>query len=276
MNKQDNQTDVKIGLIGGTGFYEFLEEFEDVRLETPYGDTSAPVSIGTVNGRKVAFMPRHGQNHQYLPHEVPYKANLWALRKLGVRHVIGFNTVGSLQREIQRGDFVLCDQFIDRTSGRSDTIFTGANGAHISSAEPYCAKMRASTIKALEQLPHRFHSSATVVVIQGPRFSTRAESKWFTGMGWQIINMTQYPEAVLARELELCYLNLSYVTDYDVAAKEIVFQDSSEIVSHEMVVRNFNQDKPRIKEVVNTLISNVVVTDNCTCREALKDAWVTR
>lgn len=264
-----------LGLIGGTGFYTFFDDARDVEVDTPYGRPSAPISLGEVEGRPVAFLPRHGRNHDHLPSELPYRANLWALRELGVRQVVGFNTVGSLQPDYRRGDLVLADQFIDRTTGRVDTFFGGDNGAHISSAEPYCARSRAQAAAALGDRVGTVHPSGTVVVIQGPRFSTRAESAWFTAQGWHLVNMTQYPEVVLARELELCYLNLSYITDYDVAAKEIVGgSEAEEVVSHHGVLKAFNMDAGRVRDAVRILVSALTEDPACSCRSALATARV--
>jgi 5'-methylthioadenosine phosphorylase len=264
--------EASIGIIGGTGFYTFLEECQDVSLETPYGPPSAPVSIVGVSGRKVAFLPRHGRNHDYLPSEVPYRANLWALRELGVRQVIGFNTVGSLQRSYRRGDFVLADQFIDRTRGRADTFFSGDTAAHISSARPYCGRMRTQAIQALSGTGVTVHPAGTVVVIQGPRFSTAAESQWFSAQGWHLVNMTQYPEVVLARELEVCYANLSYITDYDVAAADIVGDDEAKAVSHAGVLEAFNADSGRVMDMVRRLVAALPDDSDCECRHALTGA----
>ncbi len=263
---------VGIAIIGGTGFYKFLEDAEDVQLSTPYGEPSAPISIATVSGRRVAFLPRHGRNHDYLPSEVPYRANLWALKQLGVRQIVAFNTVGSLQPEYRKGDFVLVDQFVDRTTGRPDTFFSGDIGAHISSADPYCARLRENSAKALVGADATVHPSGTVVVIQGPRFSTRAESRWFSGQGWHLVNMTQYPEVVLARELELCYANLSYITDYDVAAAEIVGEESAEVVTHEGVLKAFSADSERVLDIVRRLVGAMPEVAECGCQAALAGA----
>lgn len=265
---------VDIALIGGTGFYTFLDG-ESVEVDTPYGAPSSPITIATVCDRRVAFLPRHGRSHQFLPSEVPYQANLWALRSLGARRVIAFNTVGSLQPDIRRGDFVFCDQFVDRTSGRSVSAFRGREGVHISTADPYCPTLRPALYGAVRQLPLRFHPAGTVVVIEGPRFSTRAESRWFTAMGWHVINMTQFPEVAIARELELCYANLSFVTDYDTAAKEVVAGlEQAAPVSHAMVVRQFNLSESAIQQVVETLVGAAPHTDDCSCRTALKEARI--
>ncbi|QYA04418.1 MTAP family purine nucleoside phosphorylase [Rhizobium sp. B21/90] len=179
-----------LGIIGGTGFYKLFDDVVEVEVETPFGQPSSPVSIGTINGREVAFLPRHGKNHDFLPSEVPYKANLAALKQLGVSQILGFNTVGSLQKSYRKGDFVVTSQFVDRTRRREDTIFSGKQGAHISSAFPYCERMRAAAISALKDADVPAHPEGTVVVIEGPRFSTAAESKWFHDQGWHTINMT--------------------------------------------------------------------------------------
>jgi 5'-methylthioadenosine phosphorylase len=265
-------TEAPIAIIGGTGFYEFLDDSRDVSLGTPYGPTSAPISIAEVAGRQVAFLPRHGRNHDHLPAEIPYRANLWALKELGVRQVIAFNTVGSLQRSYRRGDFVLVDQFVDRTTGRQDTFFSGSSAAHISSARPYCGRMRELARRALAGADATVHPGGTVVVIQGPRFSTAAESRWFSSQGWHLVNMTQYPEVILARELELCYANLSYITDYDVAAAEVVGGDQAEAVSHEGVLKAFSAGSARVLDIVRRLVAALPEHAECECRSALAGA----
>ena len=169
----------EIGIIGGTGFYKFLDVFEEVKVDTPFGPPSGPIALGSVNERKVAFLPRHGAQHQFPPHMVNYRANLWALKELGVNRVIGPCAAGSLQPEVKPGDFVFCHQFVDRTTGRKDTYYDGPRAVHISSANPYCPEMRKTGIKAAETLGVSYHTHGTMVVIQGPRFSTKAESKWF-------------------------------------------------------------------------------------------------
>jgi 5'-methylthioadenosine phosphorylase len=265
-------TNAELALIGGTGFYRFLDDAVDVEVSTPYGNPSAPISIGEVAGRTVAFLPRHGRNHDFLPSEVPYLANLWALREVGVKQIVAFNTVGSLQRQYRKGDFVLVDQFVDRTRGRQDTYFTGSQAAHVSSAVPYCGRMREIARAALAGANATVHPSGTVVVIQGPRFSTTAESRWFSNQGWHLVNMTQYPEVVLARELELCYANLSYITDYDVAAAEVAGDESAEVVSHAGVLTAFSADSGRVLDIVKRLVSALPREFDCTCRHALEGA----
>ncbi len=199
-----------LGVIGGSGFYSFFgSDARSVTLDTPYGAPSAAITVGTVGPHEVAFLPRHGVSHQYPPHTVPYRANMWALRAIGVRRVFGPCAVGSLSPDLGPGAMVVPDQLVDRTSGRPDTYFsTGA--IHVGFADPYCPSLRA----AATDLPGVV-DGGTMVVIQGPRFSTRAESRWFAGQGFTLVNMTGYPEAVLARELEICYAAIALVTDLD-------------------------------------------------------------
>jgi len=204
-----------VAVIGGSGLYALMDDAFDLVIDTPYGATSSPVSVGQLGGRAVAFIPRHGRQHQLPPHAVPYRANLWALRELGVSRVIAPSASGGLQAGIRPGDIVVCDQFVDRTSGRADTFSEPGQVIHASMAEPYCATLRGLACESARALDIRAHGRGTVVVVQGPRFSTRAESRWFSDAGWSVVNMTQYPEVALARELGLCYLNLSVVTDMD-------------------------------------------------------------
>lgn len=209
---------VEIGVFGGSGFYELLDDARPVTVETPFGTTSDEIMVGNIGGRSVAFMPRHGKSHSLPPHEINFRANIWTMKELGVQQIIGPNAAGSLQLDIHPGDFVVLDQFVDRTRGRKDTFFTAESGkpvTHISSADPYCPGMRDAAVAAGTHLELPLHKTGTVVVIQGPRFSTKAESEWFTKMGWSTVNMTQYPEAYLARELEMCYCGISLITDYD-------------------------------------------------------------
>lgn len=259
-----------LGIIGGTGFYKLLDDVEDIWPDTRFGRPSAPVSLGTIDGHAVAFLPRHGRNHDYLPSHVPYAANLVALKELGVDRILGFNTVGSLQRDFRRGDFVVTNQFVDRTRRRMDTIFGQDQGAHISSAYPYCARLRETAITSLRAVGARVHPEGTVVVIEGPRFSTAAESRWFSAQGWHTVNMTQYPEVVLARELQLCYANVSYITDYDVGAKEIVGEETAAPVSHQGVLRAFAAGSPKVMEFVRTMVAQVASDcQSCNCPSAL-------
>jgi 5'-methylthioadenosine phosphorylase len=264
---------VSVAIIGGTGFYEFLPGAEEVSVDTPYGSPSAPVSISEVGGRRVAFIPRHGRKHTFLPSEVPYRANLWALKEIGARQIVAFNAVGSLQPNYKRGHFVIADQFVDRTWGRADTFFGGGKGAHVSSADPYCERLRGLAYASLREGVGTVHPTGTIVVIQGPRFSTRAESAWFTSQGWHLVNMTQYPEAVLARELELCYMNLSYVTDYDVGAPEVAAEKEMPVSHHEILLQ-FSLGSSRVREVLHRLVPVLIDDKDCVCHRALSTATI--
>jgi 5'-methylthioadenosine phosphorylase len=199
-----------IGVIGGSGFYTFFgKDAASAEVETPYGDPSGPVTVGRVGVHEVAFLPRHGQRHEFSPHTVPYRANMWALRALGVRRVLAPCAVGSLSPELAPGSIVIPDQLVDRTRGRTDTYFD-SGGIHVGFADPYCPTLRAIAAGQSDVV-----DGGTMVVIQGPRFSTRAESQWFVRQGFRLVNMTGYPEAVLARELEMCYAAIALVTDLD-------------------------------------------------------------
>lgn len=219
-------------------------------------------------------MPRHGRKHQFPPHKINYQANLFAFKRLGVKRIIAPTAVGSLQPNVQRGDFVICDQFVDRTKNRKDTFFDGPTSrqarfrrtVHVSAADSYCPELRKIAIKACQRNKIRAHNKGTVVIIQGPRFSTRAESKWFSKMGWEVINMTQYPEAILAKELEMCYVNISLVTDYDVGL--------TVPVSSNEVVKVFNQNIKNVKKVILDMIEMIPEKQSCKCSEALKGAEI--
>jgi len=243
--------EAEVGVFGGSGFYSFLDGVEEVPVETPYGDPSAPFTIGEIGGVRVAFLPRHGRNHELPPGQIPYRANVWAMRELGVRRIIGPNASGALRPELELGAFVVCDQFVDRTTGRADTFYEGPETTHVSAADPYCPELREILVATARELEIPAHDGGTVVTIQGPRFSTRAESKWFQAMGWDVINMTAYPEGYLARELELCYANISMVTDHDVGV------EGTEPVSHEEVVSVFKANNARLRELLFAAIPRI-------------------
>ena len=256
----------EIGVFGGSGFYELLENPREHRMNTPYGAPSAPVMIGTIEQRTVAFMPRHGSSHQYPPHMINYRANVWAMKELGVTRIIGPNACGSLQSHVEPGDFVICDQFVDRTWGRKDTFYDGPITTHVSSADPYCPVMRQVAIDSARELGITAHPTGTVVVIQGPRFSTRSESRWYASHGWEVINMTQYPEAFLARELEICYVNISLITDYDVGTENIA------AVSNVDVVRVAAENNEKVRGLINAMIPAFPEARACPCAHALEGA----
>jgi 5'-methylthioadenosine phosphorylase len=257
----------RVGVFGGSGFYSFLDQIEEVTVETPYGDPSAQISIGQIDGVDVAFLPRHGVKHQFPPHTINYRANVWALNELGVERVIGPCAAGSLRPDVKPGDFVVCDQLVDHTTGRRDTFYDGPVATHVTYADPYCPELRRLAIDSARTNDITVHETGTVVTIQGPRFSTRAESKWFQDAGWEVINMTQYPEAYLARELEMCYVNISLITDYDVGVAGEV-----EAVTHEAVLEVFNDNVDRLRTLLFALIPRIPEKRSCPCSHALSGA----
>ena len=254
-------------MFGGSGFYSLLDDVREVDIDTPYGDPSAPVTVGTVEGRQVAFVPRHGVKHEFPPHVLPYRANLWAFKQLGVERVIGPCAVGSLQPHIKPGSFVVGDQLVDRTTGRPSSFYDGPVTTHISFADPYCPTMRPLAVEEGQGMGLGLHDRGTVVVIQGPRFSTRAESRDFALQGWEVINMTQSPEAVLARELEMCYANISVVTDYDVGVAGEV-----EPVTHEEVIKVFEENLGRLRDLLFRMVAAMPEERDCPCATALANA----
>lgn len=245
-----------IGVFGGSGFYSFLDGVEEIDIETPYGKPSDKIAIATINGKKVAFLPRHGKHHSLPPHKVPYKANIYAMKMLGVKALISPCSCGSLQKDIKPGDFVICDQFIDRTYGREITFFEGPEVRHISAADPYDEKLRQIAIESAKEIGITCHERGTIVVIQGPRFSTKAESKWFTDMGWHVVNMTQFPEGYLAMEQEIPTVNVSLVTDYDAG---LVAEENIEPVTMEEVFKVLNDNIERVKALIYKMIEKIEV-----------------
>jgi 5'-methylthioadenosine phosphorylase len=242
----------EIGVFGGSGFYSLLDDVREVKVDTPYGPPSDSVFLATVAGRDVAFIPRHGRTHSLPPHKVNYRANVWAMKSVGVQAVISPCAAGSLQKEVEPGSFVVCDQFVDRTRGRADTFYDGPIVTHISPAETYSPELRRLAIETIRDHDITCHERGTVVVIQGPRFSTKAESKWFHDAGWEVINMTQYPEAYLCRELGMAVVNISLITDYDSG----VFAGTEAVTAHD-VLEVFQKNAERIKKVVLDLISRM-------------------
>jgi 5'-methylthioadenosine phosphorylase len=241
----------ELGVIGGSGFYTLFEDGEEVEVDTPFGAPSAPVRVGAVAGVPVAFLPRHGRRHEHPAHVVNYRANVWALREVGVRRILGPCAVGALRPGLELGDFVVCDQFVDRTRGRRDTFYDGPDATHVSAADPYCPELRRLVLGTAYELGIPARDGGTVVAVQGPRFSTRAESAWFARMGWDVVNMTAYPEGHLARELELCYANVSMVTDHDVGV------DGGEPVSNDAVLAVFHRNLERLRELIAAVAPRV-------------------
>ncbi|MDX6504135.1 MAG: 5-methylthioadenosine phosphorylase [Gaiellaceae bacterium] len=261
-------TSAAIGVFGGSGFYSFLEDAEEVEVDTPYGKPSAPVSVAELAGRRVAFIPRHGRAHELPPHRIPYRANVWAMRELGVRRILGPCASGALRPELELGSFVVCDQLVDRTSGRADTFYDGPETTHISAADPFCADLRQLLVATARELGIAVVDGGTVVVIHGPRFSTRAESRWFQASGFDAINMTAYPEAILARELELCYATIAMVTDHDVGV------EGAEPVSAETVGKVFAQNNERLRELLLAVIPRIGEQPPDPCSTALAGARI--
>jgi 5'-methylthioadenosine phosphorylase len=248
--------DLAIGVIGGSGFYSLFDEAEERSVETPYGAPSGPITWGTLAERQVAFLPRHGVDHRFAPHVVPYRANLWALRSLGVRQVVALSAVGSLTTALQAGALVVPDQLADRTWGRPHTFFDeGAGVGHATFADPYCPRGRAAAVAS-----GGAHDGGTLVVVNGPRFSSRAESLEFQSHGWSIIGMTAMPEASLARELALCYTSLTLVTDLDAGVEE------GSGVTHAEVLETFAANLARLRSLlVSTLERMPSAQDDCSC-----------
>lgn len=270
-NKEIKET-AEIGLIGGSGFYDFFGgKAKEISIETEYGKPSDKITIGKIFGKKVAFLPRHGRGHNIPPHKVPYKANIMALKQLGVKKIISSAAAGSLQSEIKPGDFVLPDQFVDRTKKREDTFFNGPKVAHIEMAYPYCAGLRDVAKKQAEALKIKYHPKGTVVVIEGPRFSTLADSVSYSKMGWDLVNMTQYPEVALAGELGMCYLNISIITDYDVG---VYAETKTEPVSIEQVLENFKKNTEKLKIFISEIIKHIPKENNCECLKKSQRAGI--
>jgi 5'-methylthioadenosine phosphorylase len=252
-----------IGVIGGSGFYELLERGEEISVDTPFGRPSDVIVASEVAGRRVAFLPRHARGHRIPPHKIPYRANLWALRSLGVRQVLAASAVGALTLAYERGTLAVPDQLVDRTRSRPQTYYDGNGVVHVAFADPYCPVGRAHAIAAARAADWAPVESGTLVVIEGPRFSTRAESRWFAAQGWTLVGMTGYPEAVLARELALCYTTLALVTDTDAGVAE------GEGVTQEDVFAEFGRNVGRLRDLVFAVIAALPEQRDCPCPHAL-------
>jgi len=256
----------EIGVFGGSGFYSLLDDVREIKVDTPYGPPSDSFFLATVAGRSIAFLPRHGRRHTIPPHLINYRANVWAMRSLGVKAVISPCAAGSLQLHVKPGDFVVCDQFVDRTRNRVDTFYDGPIVTHLSSADVYDPVLRGLAVATIRDHGIEVHDGGTVVVIQGPRFSTRAESRWFQQSGWDVINMTAYPEGMLARELELCYATVAMVTDYDVGI------EGRPAVTAADVVRVFEKNNARLRELLFAVIPKIGPQPEDVCSTALRGA----
>lgn len=259
-----------IGIFSGSGMYDLAaDQIESIKLNTPYGPPSDLIDICTIGDKKVAFLPRHGRKHSIPPHKINYRANLWAMKELGVSRIISPCACGSLQKDIKPGDFVVTDQFVDRTKGREDTFCEGPEVMHISAAEPYCPELRKLAIAAIKEEGAVGHEAGTIVVINGPRFSSKAESKWFTQLGWHTVNMTQYPEVVLAQELGICIVNIAMITDYDAG----LVGDVPEVTTKE-VVRMFQSSVGTLHKILQRLISQIPAErTNCRCLQKVDEAF---
>lgn len=255
--------EAEIGVIGGSGFYTFLDDAREVTVTTPYGDPSDRLLIGEVDDRSVAFLPRHGSGHRFPPHKINYRANLWALRSVGVRQVLAPCAAGSLRPELGPGAMLVPDQLIDRTIGRAQTYFNDG-GVHVTFADPYCPIGREAVLRTALRHDRSVVDGGAMVVIEGPRFSTRAESQWYAAQGWSLVNMTGHPEAVLARELAMCYTSVALVTDLDAGI------DEKSSVAQEDVFRVFAENVDRLRGLLSRAVGELPDTEkrNCICARA--------
>jgi 5'-methylthioadenosine phosphorylase len=252
---------VEVGIIGGSGFYDFVDDPTQIDFDTPYGEPSAPITVGDVAGHRVAFLPRHGTHHEYVAHRVPFRANIWALASLGVRQLIGPCSCGSLQPDLHPGDFVVVDQIVDRTWGRRATFYDrgapeGTPGFdqplhHQAFADPYDDDLRRALVAASDDTGVTVHDGGAMVIINGPRFSTRAESRWYREMGWSVVNMTGMPEAVLAAEAGMRYASVALVTDYDAGV------DGHEPVTMDGVLGVMRDNIARLRDVLAATIPRI-------------------
>jgi len=262
-----SSTEISLGIIGGTGVYdpELFSDVHEIKVYTPYGSPSDMVQVGEYDGVGVAFLPRHGKEHTIPPHGINYRANIWALRELGVKSILAPAAVGSLQEGYSPGDLVFVDQFIDRTRGRNDTFYEGGQVCHISTADPVCPTLHGILRESASSLGMDAHDRGTYICIQGPRFSTRAESNLFRSWGAEVIGMTMYPECVLAREVQVCYATIAMVTDYDCWM-------TGRVVDGMEVVRTMRQNVGKVKKLLTEVIPRVPLEDDCQCRHALDGA----
>ncbi|MFB9239773.1 S-methyl-5'-thioadenosine phosphorylase [Plantactinospora siamensis] len=252
----------ELAVIGGSGLYALLDDVRERPVDTPYGSPSDPVMLAEIGGRRIAFLPRHGRDHRYPPHRIPYRANLWALRSLGVRQILAPCAVGGLRPELGPGTFVLPDQLVDRTSGRAQTYYD-RGAVHVPFADPYCPVGRRTVRETADAQAVSVRDGGTMVVVEGPRFSTRAESAWYAGMGGSVVNMTGHPEAVLARELALCYTAIALVTDYDAGVQ------AGEGVTQEDVFKVFAENIATLRDLLLRAIVALPEERDCPCSHSL-------
>ena len=263
--------DPKIAFIGGSGLYDIdgMENRQELTVETPFGDPSDAVVVGEINGVEAAFLPRHGRGHRFSPTEIPVKANIYALKSLGIERVVSVSAVGSLKEHIKPLDLVVPDQIIDRTRRRSDTFFGDGIVAHVGFADPFCNELRRIAFESASLEDVDCHDGGTYLVIEGPQFSTRAESAVYRSWGANVIGMTALPEAKLAREAELCYTTLAFVTDYD------VWHDTKEEVTVEMVIQNLTHNVATAQGIIRRMLAEIPDNRTCGCESALKNAVIT-
>ncbi|CAN5839518.1 S-methyl-5'-thioadenosine phosphorylase [soil metagenome] len=256
----------EIGIFGGSGFYTLLPGFTEIAVDTPFGLPSDTLALGEIAGRNVAFMARHNRAHTIPPHKINYRANLWAFKSLGITRVLAPCAAGSLKPWIQPGNFVVCDQFIDRTRARKDTFFDGPQVTHVSTADPYCPELRKLAITTGAAAGLTMRPAGTMVVIEGPRFSSRAESEFHSSQGWDAVSMTQYPEVVLARELQMCFCGIALITDYDSGIEDVAPVSAAE------VVRVFGESNEKLRRLLVSLVERIPVERGCACGAALTGA----
>ena len=260
------EKDVEIGIFGGTGIYDsgLLEDTQEIDIDTPYGKPSDTITIGTFKGRKIAFLPRHGKKHSIPPHKINFKANIWAFKELGITRIIAPSAVGSLKEEFEPGHFALPTQFLDFTKSRDGSFSDNGKVIHISVADPFCPELQTSILSVANNQDLKMHKDCTYVCIEGPRFSTKAESKFFRTTGADIIGMTLVPECQLAREAQMCYASISTVTDYDVWAEKPV--------TAKEVIATLSKNVEKTKKVLTELIDKIPKTKSCSCAKALEEA----
>ncbi len=266
-------SNAKIGIIGGTGLYkmEGLTKTELITVHTPFGNPSDRYIVGKLDGIKVAFLPRHGIGHRILPHELNFRANIYGFKKIGVERIISVSAVGSMKDEIEPLHMVLPDQFFDRTKKRADTFFGGGIVAHVSFSHPICSQLRSTLHKKIKELGFPMHNGGTYLCIEGPQFSTKAESHIYRSWKIDVIGMTNLQEAKLAREAEICYSTIALVTDYD------CWRDDDDNLSIEMIIYNLNKNAENVKRVIKEAMPEIIKMErNCSCRSALKNAIITQ
>jgi len=261
----------KVGIIGGSGLYSlFKNNITFKKVKTPFGNPSSEYAIGEMHNKEVIFLPRHGINHEYLPHEINYKANIYGMKALGVSKIISISAVGSLKDELRPKDVVVVDQFFDRTSKRPQTFFGDGLVAHVAFGDPVCPSLREMIINTLKKMNVRFHKTGTYVNMEGPQFSTRAESNFYRNQGFEIIGMTNLSEARLAREAEICYTSLSFVTDYD------CWKEEEENVTTNVILQTLKDNADNARQIISNVLKDI--TDNtspCSCQNSLENALVT-